>query len=819
MENGENKPQPVASEETGLLDSNEKRVICIMNPKQCNKLLVFLAVFSFILSLSLLSIPTSNRVLIEIGSCGVLYASNISSVWVNNGGDKVSQDELRATNNPANVLNSVWDGNKVSVFGAKNEVVAFNLILEASTDAATNVTLSFDTLTGPGGASISSVSTSGDGVFNWVNRNIELFYIRYLKIKGLSTDLFYSNYDERHIPERFRRPWTGNGEGSGTWEDRPDHNKFYPDIAIPIELISGFNIDATQNQSIWIDIYIPKTAAAGLYKGTITIKEDSSVTHAIPVELTVYNFTLPDLPNARTMLYYSIENINYRYLGQEDPNPGTDCYTQSLNLADRHFQLAHRHKISLIDNVIEIEKMSEAWTDRLNGDLFTQANDYDGVGVGIGNNIFSIGTYGTWPWQGGTKADMWTNTDAWVNWFKNQAFSTPTEYFLYLIDESDDYAQIEEWAQWINSNPGPGRDLMSMATISLPIAVANTPSLDIPTAWMQVGVTETWQSAADSLTADTDQRLYLYNGNRPASGTFAIEDDGIALRVSAWAQYKKKVDRWFYWESTYYNNYQGNTGQTNVFQKAQTFGDFEQVDGELGETGWNYLNGDGVLFYPGTDTLYPSDSYGVNGPFASLRVKHLRRGIQDVDYLTLAAAVNPSRTAAIVEEIIPKVLWEYGVDDIHDPTWVLTDITWSNDPDTWEAARAELADIIEGGSSFYPIPNIKANGTDGPITVSVNNPVSITVVLESGDYAGQNADWWVAAYTPFDWFSYVFPSGWVAGINLCIQFPLFELSPAFEVLNIPLPIGDYIFYFAVDNNADGVPDASWWDYVEVHVQE
>jgi hypothetical protein len=48
--------------------------------------------------------------------------------------------------------------------------------------------------------------------------------------------------------------------------------------------------------------------------------------------------------------------------------------------------------------------------------------------------------------------------------------------------------------------------------------------------------------------------------------------------------------------------------------------------------------------------------------------------------------------------MVPKVLWEYGVEDPGDPTWVLTDISWSTDPDDWEAARAELADIIEGGS-------------------------------------------------------------------------------------------------------------------------
>ena len=66
--------------------------------------------------------------------------------------------------------------------------------------------------------------------------------------------------------------------------------------------------------------------------------------------------------------------------------------------------------------------------------------------------------------------------------------------------------------------------------------------------------------------------------------------------------------------------------------------------------------------------------------------------------LGMAAAIEPHRTAQIVDRMIPLVLWEYGVDELNDPTYVLTDISWPTDPDTWEAARAELADIIEGSS-------------------------------------------------------------------------------------------------------------------------
>ena len=121
-----------------------------------------------------------------------------------------------------------------------------------------------------------------------------------------------------------------------------------------------------------------------------------------------------------------------------------------------------------------------------------------------------------------------------------------------------------------------------------------------------------------------------------------------------------------------------------------------------------------------------------------------------------------------------------------------------------------------------PSPDIKANGQDGPVTVSAGDSVSVSVSLDPGAWSGRNADWWVAAHTPFDppleWYTYVYPMGWLPGVQVCLETPLFELTPSFNVLNMVLPVGNYIFYFAVDGNMDGEVDATWLDFVEVNVE-
>ena len=223
---------------------------------------------------------------------------------------------------------------------------------------------------------------------------------------------------------------------------------------------------------------------------------------------------------------------------------------------------------------------------------------------------------GTGKWW---SSAMNTRTDAWESWF--QANASSTERFLYLIDESSDFAQIEQWAGWVKNNPGVGKNLKTFATTSMPTALTSMPSLSIPATWFTVGATTTWQNAANTIAADPSKAFYAYNGKRPSNGSFATEDDGVALRELAWAQYKKNVKRWFFWEGAYYNDYQGGRGETNVFQTACTFGGPATPNSIRGESGWNYSNGTACCSILEQYRL-SAESYNLQVRSASLRLKH-----------------------------------------------------------------------------------------------------------------------------------------------------------------------------------------------------
>jgi parallel beta-helix repeat protein/predicted outer membrane repeat protein len=133
--------------------------------------------------------------------------------------------------------------------------------------------------------------------------------------------------------------------------------------------------------------------------------------------------------------------------------------------------------------------------------------------------------------------------------------------------------------------------------------------------------------------------------------------------------------------------------------------------------------------------------------------------------------------------------------------------------------------IVDMGAYEYqdgvvdPTPDVKANDSDGPIIINQGNLLTVTISLDPGSHDGENADWWVAATSPFGFYWFALDSGWISGTPIRVYGgPLFNLSP-YTILEIStLPVGNYIFYFAVDDNMDGILDATYLDFVLVTIQ-
>ncbi len=136
-----------------------------------------------------------------------------------------------------------------------------------------------------------------------------------------------------------------------------------------------------------------------------------------------------------------------------------------------------------------------------------------------------------------------------------------------------------------------------------------------------------------------------------------VDDEGIESRVLFWQMYQRDIDGFLYWSS----NYWGLLKDENPWEDIDTFG--------------NGIYGDGILFYPG------EKAHRV-GPVASIRLKIIRDGIDDIELLYLAEDVLGKDA---VKDLAAKV----------SKSLTTVDVT----SDEFAALRIEIGNAIEKGKA------------------------------------------------------------------------------------------------------------------------
>ena len=584
------------------------------------------------------------RSLLLLTLCYVLYSAtalcSIRTVWAVNDGEKVERDDL---NNPNKQENSAWDGHKVKIFGARNEIIAFQLIVEADQSGIERLTVALPQLVRKGGhASIAYAAPATDPT-NYVGRPIEIFSVNYMNVA---------------VPSHAE--WVYK---PGSPAAPKDPTGWKPVQLVPENARAGLggfplHVGANLNQAVWIEVYTDRNLPAGLYSGTITVNADGR-TQTIPIELELFDFTLPDQNSMDAMVYY--ESLQPKLY-------------QGRDLDAQYHRFAHRQRIELVHGY-DIDSVTAA-LGRFDGSDFSKANGYEGPGLNVGNRIVPRTFYG----PGKTfdeRASAWRDADSWISFLQQKLPDALT--FLYLPDEPrrSEYSYIRQLGDNIHSNPGPGKALPTFVTKRY------VKELD--------GAIDIWDTGPlgyDIARANEERargrKYWIYNGGRPAAGAIVIDAPATDPRATIWACFKHGIDNYFYWHGVHWQHNRQKVGERkqNVWANPITFDNRGQPNKPVDDQG--YINGDGVLIYPGEDKLHPDQDRGIAGPISTIQLANFRRGLQDHQYLTLARKLKLDAVVnEVLQAVVPRVFSDSG------PA-----VGFSEAGNDYERARYKLAQAI-----------------------------------------------------------------------------------------------------------------------------
>lgn len=429
-----------------------------------------------------------------------------------------------------------------------------------------------------------------------------------------------------------------------------------PDRLVPLSQADSVVIPKMAQQVFWVDLWIPPSAQAGKHSGRLAVIGDASCGSPcnIEVEIELLDRTMPDDVRARSMVWFSGTDEDERVMARYFSDVKSVSPSDARELRLRHYQLARQHRISLFGQHSEVD---DELDELLSGAAFTEERGYQGPGQGKGLDVLVLHAYG------GELSQV--EAESVVQ--KSKKYPDVVDAFVYVMDEPDSDQRAE-----INRRVEASRPMESFVTTMY------TPKLDTDIFALLAGMYSR-KNAAKGRAAG--KKIWIYNGERPHTGSFAIDDVAVATRVNPWIQYKLGIARWFYWEATYYFDFQGKRGAVDVATNALNF------TNRHGDR----VNGDGLLMYPGRDLLFPTQDAGVAGPLASMRLKNWRRGIEDVEYLVMAREAGfGEQVDSLLETLLPRVVDEVAPTDA---------VTFPEDGPSWTQARRYLFELLRDGHS------------------------------------------------------------------------------------------------------------------------
>jgi hypothetical protein len=492
---------------------------------------------------------------------------------------------------------------------ARNEVESFQIVVRSGEKDLKEVT-----------AEASDLKGEGDRIIP--RRNVAIFREQYVEAKT---------------------PSPRSKEGAG----------IYPDALVPLALPAPasrpprylgapFTLPPEVNQPLWIDVTVPKDTAPGEYSGVVTISVKDQRPATVPVTLTVWDFTLPETPSLRT----NFGGLGRRLLtGHAGFKPDTAPY-RALERRYAEAMAAHRlcppvpvylrPKIGP-DGTIDSKETHAGLKEWIETFHLTSlpiiliGDDDDPVGKHKAANVKFLQSTLAYLKQNG--------------WDKLA--------YVALSGEPNDqkrYDEVRRQAAMIHE-AAPGLKVFCTEQPAPQDAAWGTlvGSVDL---WVPLWRFFDEKSVAERQKAGDEVWSYtaMCQG-KPGEDTpyWQLDFPLLNYRIPAWTSRRYGLTGLHYWTVVYWAEVDPWTNPTTYTNKS---------NGEK-------YNGEGSLFYPGGDA-------GIDGPVSSLRLKALRDGLEDYEYLVLAGEAGTAKAAAIAQ------------------SWT----KWETDPAKLAEARDDLARII-----------------------------------------------------------------------------------------------------------------------------
>ncbi|MFN7995732.1 MAG: DUF4091 domain-containing protein [Bryobacteraceae bacterium] len=557
--------------------------------------------------------------------------------------------------------NVIWDesARRVTLKAARNETVAFQIVIERTGDTLTNVRLKPAEFKGASGAAIPL-------------NNLDVFREWYVHITNPSKTEYTLGagwYADGLLP---CLRWKGN---------------LYPHTYVmPFDLPDPLNnIGKEQkSQAMWVEVYVPnlrQAAPPGKYSAPFTISSDQGQAE-LSVDLQVWDFALPEESHLKPNIHCDTE-IN--------------TFPEELEL--QYYQVMRRHRISMYplgyapelkvsgtQVQIDWRKYDARLAKYLDGSAFTEKYGYRGPGYGVPveylvlpfdaypMNLYKQARaiqlsgkefkfYAPWPVsmprEGPTPEyrEIWKNAfRAYQKHFDEHPAWNKTRllvYFLSLDEAYDDVARdrMLYFGELLKEAHTPRLEYRVDGWYPKETMVRLQKILNV--AILGLGG---WEPATvDEIKTHGVDPWFYTDASR-------IDGDGLQCRALSWLAWKLHAGSWTLWELDF--------NSLRAWQYPQTY-----------ET----QNGSGMLVYRG-------ETMGLDGPAASMRLKGLRRGSQDYEYFWLLSKTG-SKGRELADESVKTLL--HG--SIDEKTSLGAPGTWLHDPDEWERVRLKIGDAIAKG--------------------------------------------------------------------------------------------------------------------------